>query len=621
MELNECWTFGSPLRFALRYIIKSLNMIVNSYIVPVALFSGCGLFFQSCISGKESVAEIKHPNIIIVLTDDQGWGDLSMNGNPNLHTPHIDALAKNGITFDRFYASPVCSPTRAEMLTGRYALRGGVFSTSTGGERLSLDEKTLGEYFKEAGYATAIYGKWHNGMQPPYHPNSRGFDDFYGFCSGHWGDYFSPMLEHNGEIVYGDGYLSDDLTSRTLGFIAKNTDNPFLILLSFNTPHSPMQVPHEQWEQIKDRQLDSLYTGPHLEDHTFTRAALAMCENIDWNLGRVMGKLRESGIEGNTLVLFTSDNGPNSWRYNGGMKGRKGSTDEGGVRVPMLMQWKGMLPPGKVIPQIASFPDLLPTLADLAKIDFQPPKPLDGESLVPLITGEFAEWPDRMLISHWDGNISVRNQNYRLDHENKLYNMVNDPGQTIDISGLYPHVANDLIKAKEHFYAELIATFPDKDDRPFTIGHPESRFTHLPARDAISTGGILRSNRWPNSSFYTNWTHHDDYIYWDVEVLESGFFEAVIYYTLEPENLGTILQLQFGASTLVAEGFQAHDPPLEGMEFDRIKRVESYVKDFKAFQAGNIYLEKGRGTLALKASKITGSKTIDFRQLILNRIE
>src|SRR5213596_1934373 len=156
--------------------------------------------------------ETRKPNVVVFLSDDQGWGDLSIHGNKNLSTPNIDSLARDGALFDRFFVCPVCSPTRAEFLTGRYHPRGGVWNVSTGGERLNLDEKTIADAFKAAGYATALFGKWHNGSQYPYHPNARGFEEYYGFTSGHWGDYFSPPLEHNGKPVKGEGYLTDDLT-------------------------------------------------------------------------------------------------------------------------------------------------------------------------------------------------------------------------------------------------------------------------------------------------------------------------------------------------------------------------------------------------------------------------
>ncbi|MDZ7692928.1 MAG: sulfatase-like hydrolase/transferase [Balneolaceae bacterium] len=184
------------------------------------------------------------PNVILILSDDQGWGDLTHHGNRNLSTPSIDRLAEEGASFTNFYVSSVCSPTRAEILTGRYHPRVGVYSTSAGGERLDLDEQTIAEVFKEAGYRTALFGKWHSGMQYPYHPNGRGFDEFYGFASGHWGDYFSPnLLEHNGQLVQGDGYIPNDLTEKALSFIKKNREQPFFVHLSYNTPHSPMQYP------------------------------------------------------------------------------------------------------------------------------------------------------------------------------------------------------------------------------------------------------------------------------------------------------------------------------------------------------------------------------------------
>ena len=196
------------------------------------------------------------PNVIVILSDDQGWGDLSLNGNTNLSTPRIDSLARDGAMMDRFFVCPVCSPTRAEFLTGRYHPRGGVYSTSAGGERLNADETTVGEVFKRAGYATGAFGKWHNGMQAPYHPNARGFDEFYGFCSGHWGNYFSPPLEHNGKQVRGEGFVIDDFTQKAISFIETNKDQPFFCYLPYNTPHSPMQVPDAYWDKFKDKELE-----------------------------------------------------------------------------------------------------------------------------------------------------------------------------------------------------------------------------------------------------------------------------------------------------------------------------------------------------------------------------
>lgn len=577
----------------------------------------CSILFIACSEKDFKI----NPNVIVILTDDQGWGDLSVNGNTNLSTPNIDKLAETGVTFNRFFVSPVCSPTRAEMLTGRYHVRGGVYSTSAGGERLDLDETTIAQVFKNAGYATAAYGKWHNGMQAPYHPNARGFDDFYGFCSGHWGNYFSPMLEHNGEIVKGDGFIIDDLTNHGLEFMEKNKDNPFFLYLPYNTPHSPMQVPDNWYEKFENMQLEMLNREPEKEDIQFTKAALAMCENIDWNVGRVAEKVEELGLSENTIIIYFSDNGPNGIRWNGDMKGKKGSTDEGGVRSPLFMKWKGKFEAGKTITQITSAIDLLPTLSDLAGIDYQSQKMLDGVSLKPLLLEENPEWGDRLIVNHWGKRTSVRSQQYRLGHEGKLFDMINDPGQTIDISAQKPEIAAQLNNAKANWEEEVLSELPEKDTRTFSIGHPEYKFTQIPARDGTAHGNIKRSNKFPNCSFFTNWTSTSDSISWEAEVLESGEFEVQLYYTCPVEDIGSVFELSFGKNKLRGTITEAHDPPLTGMENDREGvRAESYVKDFKKMSVGTIQLEKGNGILNLKALEIPGSQAMDFRLLMLKRI-
>lgn len=210
----------------------------------------CGLVVLSVAAQWAEAAG--QPNVVVILTDDQGWGDLSINGNTNLSTPNIDSLAKAGAQFERFFVCPVCSPTRAEFLTGRYHPRSGVFSTSTGGERMSLSEKTIADTFQAGGYATAAFGKWHNGSQWPYHPNARGFDEYYGFPSGHWGDYFDPPLEHNGQFVKGKGFLIDDLTDHAMQFIEQHQARPFFCYVPLNTPHFPAQVPDRFYAKFAD---------------------------------------------------------------------------------------------------------------------------------------------------------------------------------------------------------------------------------------------------------------------------------------------------------------------------------------------------------------------------------
>ena len=583
--------------------------------------------FISCNSNIDSQA---HPNVILILTDDQGWGDLSLNGNKDLHTPNIDKIALNGVRFDRFFVSPVCSPTRAEILTGRHHTRTGVYDVSLGGERINVDEETLGDLFKAAGYRTAAYGKWHNGMQAPYHPNTRGFDQFYGFCSGHWGNYFNPVLEKNGELVRGKGFITDDLTNHGIEFIKKNKNNPFFLYMPFNTPHSPMQVPDKYWNKFKNKDLtqkgtlsdmpDDKYSGTNSKGENHSKAALAMCENIDWNVGRIIETLESQKIIDNTIIIYLSDNGPNGHRWNGEMKGIKGSTDEGGTRSPMIISWKGNIPSGKKVSKIASGIDLLPTLIDISGIKVKPKNKLDGVNLKQLIYQNDADWQERYIYNYWRGRLSLRSQNFRLDNENNLYNMNDDPNQLNNVSKTYKEIFEVMKKAKIEWKKELLANINLKDKRAFIIGHPELKNTQIPARDAKANGLIKRSNYYPNCSYMTNWVNIEDTITWNAEVAEDGKFEAIIYYTCKKDALGSEIELSFSDSSVSKKITKFYDPKEYGEENDRSPRIESYVKDFIPLKMGVIDLKKGKGTLMLKGLKMTGKELLDFRLLMLKRI-
>ncbi len=366
--------------------------------------------------------------------------------------------------------------------------------------------------------------------------------------------------------------------------------------------------------------LELLHRDPEKENIQHTRAALAMCENIDWNVGRLVDKVTALGLEENTIIIYFSDNGPNGWRWNGGMKGRKGSTDEGGVRSPLSIQWKGMIESGKRISQIAGAIDLLPTLTDLAGIEHIGTKPLDGLSLKSLLLDSSSKWDERFIFNHWRNSTSVRSQDYRLDNNNQLFDMVNDPGQRKDISAEHPEILQELVSAKEAWKKEVLTEYEKLDDRSFPIGHPDYAYTQIPARDGHPSGQIERSNRYPNCSFFTNWTSTDDQISWDVEVVADGDFEVVLYYTCPEEDIGSIVELEFGSSKLAAKVTEAHDPPLTGMENDRDQRIESYVKDFIPMKLGTIHLQKGKGQLKLRALEIPGTQAMDFRLMMFERI-
>ena len=560
------------------------------------------------------------PNVIVMLADDQGWGDLSLHGNSNLSTPHIDSLARDGAMFKHFYVCSVCAPTRAEFLTGRYFARGGVRGVSTGLERLNIDEHTIAQTFRDAGYATGAFGKWHNGTQHPYHPNARGFGEFYGFTEGHWGHYFDYEMDHNGRLVTGEGFVIDDITSRALDFIDKHRERPFFVYLPYNTPHSPMQVPDEYWERFESKELAMRNRDPESEDVPKTRAALAMVENIDWNVGRVLAKLDELELSGHTIVLYFSDNGPNSWRWNGGMKGRKGSVDEGGLRSPFVIRWSGRIDPGQSIDEVAGAIDLLPTLADLAGINVGASKPLDGRSLAPLLTGASVEWQDRLLyslrIARGGKQVSVRNQRFRLDPDGQLFEIESDPGQHEDVSQRYPEVAASMGSAAAAWLDE-VTPHVGPDDRPFPIG--QSEVTLLPARDGVPHGNVQRSARAPNCSYFTNWTSTGDAITWDIEVAEAADYEISVYYAAD--EAGSTIEASFEGAMVQGRVAEVHDPPAYGASDDRVPRVgESLVKDFRPLVLGTASLSKARGQLTLRAAHIAGKQVAEIRYAVLKRL-
>ncbi|QDU80185.1 Arylsulfatase [Polystyrenella longa] len=569
------------------------------------------------------------PNVVILLADDQGWGDLSLHGNTNLSTPHIDSLANEGAQFDHFFVCPVCAPTRAEFMTGRYYARTGVRGVSTGEERMNPNELTIADVFQTAGYATGAFGKWHNGTQFPYHPNARGFEEYFGFTAGHWGHYFSPLLDHNNQLTLGEGYLTDDLTNHAIDFISTQyaADKPFLCYLPFNIPHSPMQVPDKFYDQVKNRELKMHHRDPEKEEELHLRAALAMCENIDFNVGRLLAHLDQLNLAEDTIIVYFSDNGPNGWRWNGDMKGKKGTIDEGGVRVPCLIRWKGTIPAGTVIKPIAGAIDLLPTITSLAGISFDLKYPIDGKNLAPLLLGEKEDEVNRKIISYHPPRerrgkivgplVSVRSQQYRLDSQGQLFDMFQDPGQRNDVASAHPDIVNELQKSSNEFLASL-GEIPTSDTRPFSVGG--AKITQLPARDGVAHGEVQRSAGAPNCSYFTHWTGAEgDKITWHVDVLDDAEYEVQIHYACRAKDVGASFEVRFQDSHLQGKVTEPNDPPLVGKEQDRTndRGSESYVKDWKPMTVGTIHLEKGAGQLTLKELNVPGDEVMEVRLIQL----
>ncbi|WP_182865952.1 arylsulfatase [Rhodopirellula sp. JC639] len=590
---------------------------------PLPLLLG---FALSLLAGASGWAADR-PNVIVVLADDQGWGDLSLHGNPNLSTPNIDSMARDGAHVENFYVCAVCSPTRAEFLTGRYHTRMGVYSTSAGGERFDAGEQTIADVFRDAGYATAAYGKWHSGMQWPYHPNARGFDDYYGFCSGHWGNYIDPMLEHNGRIVQGKGFIVDDLTDHAMDFVSRSGDQPFFVYLALNTPHSPMQVPQEYWDRFAEKPMvpDPEPENSKRQNVPHTRAAMAMCENIDDNVGRLLAHLKATGKDQDTIVVYFSDNGPNGARFNGGLRGRKGSTYEGGLRSPCLIRYPDKIKPGTVVRSISGAIDLLPTLADFAGIDWKSKqragKPLDGLSIAGELAGggPDASQQDRVIFSRWRKGVSARTQQYRMHDNGQLYDIQADRREKTDLAEKRPDVAEQLAGAIEDWKQSYAGALVE-ESRPFPLGHPEAEWTQLPARDATFTGAIKRSNRFPNCTYLLNWRDTESEIRWDVDVLGSGRYEVQLYYACPQDDVGATIELSLGEANLTTKITTAVESPLVGAEQDRVKRQEGYVRWWQPMTLGTIQLTPGRKTLRLKATEVPGSQVAEMRLLMFRKL-
>ncbi len=572
------------------------------------------LFFSACAKKKEAAAP---PNIVLIMTDDQGWGDIQMHGNDSVQTPVLDQFAKESVTFDRFYVSPVCAPTRASLLTGRYHLRTGCTWVTHRKEVMRSEEITLAEELKKAGYVTGIFGKWHNGEQYPHNPLGQGFDEFLGFCAGHWNNYFNTTLWHNGQTVKTEGYITDILTDKALEFINRQKDQPFFCYIPYNAPHSPMQVPDMYFEKYKRKGISD-----------FNAAAYGMVENIDFNVGRILKHLDDLNLSDNTIVLFTTDNGPNGNRYNGGMKGRKGWVDEGGVRVPLFIRWEnGNLVHGKTIEPIAMHIDLMPTLLDLCGIEKSKDIQWDGRSLLDLLKGKSENWPERMLFTFpTSQNLkphpgAVRTPQHRLvlerSGEISLYDMKEDPSQKDNIAQEFPGITDKLHQAYLTAFEEV--TKSGNTPPPIEIGHSESPQVVLPAPESKLYGGLKFKGGmgWAND-WITTWKSEEDHASWKIEVVERGDFEVGIQYTCKPEDIGTTIIVEAGEKTIETIINEAHDPEYLPSP-DRKKRIEVYEKQWKQLLVGTLSLMPGTYELKVKARQIKGQEVIELKAVVINK--
>jgi arylsulfatase A len=569
-------------------------------------------------------ANARRPNVLLILTDDQGWGDIHSHGNDKLDTPVMDSLAAAGARFDRFYVCPLCAPTRSSLLTGRYHWRCGVDGVTRGKEIMRADEVTIAQVLKPAGYATGCFGKWHNGSYWPFHPNAKGFDEFFGFCAGNWTNYFDTTLQRNGQDVPTKGYITDVLTDAAIDFMRANRDRPFFAYVPYNAPHTPHQVPDRYFDKYAARGFDA-----------HNACIYGMVENLDDNLGRLLKTLDELKLAEDTVVIFLTDNGPNGARFNGGMAGIKGSNSEGGCRVPCFVRWPGHVPPGATIKQIAAHIDLLPTIAAIAGAANPKTLPLDGKDLTCLLLGKPGNWPDRMLFE----KNAVRTQRWRLQTggggrgknakpgkapaeakiTGQLFDMDADPGQSIDVAAEHPEVAARLHAAYEAWWADVSKGLKGMPP-PLPVGYEQMPVVTLLAPEAGMTGKVhfMQGNGWAHD-WLVNWVDPADRIWWDIDVAAAGKYRAELLYCCPPADVGAKVRLEAAGNALDGAVAKAHDPACLPSP-DRVKRKEVYEKTWATLELGVLDLPAGPTRLTVSAATIPGRQAMELKAARLTRL-
>lgn len=472
-----------------------------------------------------------HPNVVIVITDDQGYGDLSCHGNPVLKTPCIDDLYNESVRLVDYHVAPTCSPTRAALQSGHWTNRTGVWHTIMGRSMLRENEPTIGQVFKDAGYATGMFGKWHLGDNFPYRPEDRGYTEVLRHGGGgvgqtpdYWDNaYFDGSYWHNGSPEPVNGYCTDVFFDYAMKFITtqKAAGKPFLAYISTNAPHGPQHAPEE-------------FAKPYVDEHGVRLGHFfGMIANIDYNVGKLRDFLKQEGLYENTIFIFTTDNGTASGDkvFNSRMRGKKGSAYDGGHRVPFFVHW----PDGKMnnpldVQPISHAVDILPTLIDLCGVSAPEGIDFDGQSIASLLRGTpdpAVKWNERILITDsqrvkdpimWKSS-SVMTSKWRLINGEELYDIKADPSQKSDVASAYPAEVRRLRDFYLGWWEELLPTF--KQDTAIYLGHPNENPARLTSHDWITTG----STPWNQAHIRKGLDKPAVTGFWNVKVHQPGKYE------------------------------------------------------------------------------------------------
>ena len=499
------------------------------------------------------------PNVIFVITDDQGYGDIACHGNLILRTPNLDQMARESAQLDDHHHDPLCSPSRAALLTGQYASRNGVWHVIHGRHLLDPDAMTMAELFSANGYRTGMFGKWHLGDNYPFAPQFRGFDEVVchrgggvGELPDYWGNnYLDDCYFRNGEPVRYQGYCTDVFFEEAIRFLEADPDHPFFIYLATNAMHAPHIVPEQFAAPYKDVAIP--------EDRANFYGMIA---NFDENMGKLFQRLQEFQLDENTIVIFTADHGtaagfdPSTGDgFNAGMRGKKGSMYDGGHRVNCFFRWPGDLPAGRVVDALTAHIDVLPTLIDLCDLEMNREVAFDGISLAPQMRGESKGMAERTLFVHlqpdqpekWQDCVVMRD-GWRLLNGRELYDVGSDKGQQHDVSADYRPIVADLRADYENWWDSL--------------QKPLSEFVHIPIGTAFDDPVLLSARDWHPTAGRVPWRQdwiadpaYDANGFWMTDVREAGSY--AIELRAYPREAGlpsgaTSARLQVGGVEYVA---------------------------------------------------------------------
>jgi arylsulfatase A len=557
------------------------------------------------------------PNIIFVMTDDQGYWDTGATGNPHIDTPNMDRIATEGAQLDRYYAAPVCAPTRAGVMTGRYYLRTGLYNTRFGGDSLGLEEVTLAQLLRQAGYRTGLFGKWHLGKYPPYQPQRRGFDEFFGHYHGHIERYeFPDQVFHNGQPVEARGYVSDVFTNASIDFIehaVAEQGGPFFCGLMFNAPHSPFLLDTSHYGQPEGDRLLVKY----LERGLPIREAriYALVERVDQNLGRLLETLEDLGVAENTLVVFTSDNGGVSKFWKGGIRGNKASAYEGGVRAPCFVRWPAKIRAGHRVTAQTSHVDWLPTFCELAGVPLPEDRTIDGISLVEQLTNESDAAHHRYVYHTWDRyqpnpdrRWSISDERWKLlcqvrtgqtaSRSNwRLYDLRHDPGERENVKAQYPQHVKRL-------RAEFLRWFNDVTEgqtyRPVPIPVADQSVEIEPSWAEWEGEHIEYTFDGYDWDTIDHWKQPGEKATWSLDVERAGEYRVQLTYGCRPLDAGGTVQLSAGSTSL------------------RHQTLATATADqFETRPAGTLRLPAGRVELVAEVVACPGEELMRLNQIAL----